>query len=113
VYKYAKAKFRGLGVRMDVLLTLAVVYALIRVITKKRLRDLPIRWSFVLLVLAFGPVGYFLFGLLEREAVIEEIYEGHAYTAVFGGTLGMLFISPPLVIAAVVLFLQERKRVKS
>ncbi len=98
---------------MDVLLTLAVVYVLIRVITKKRLRDLPVRWSFVLLALALGPVGYFLFGLLEREGVIEEIYEGHAHSAMLGGIFGMLFISLPLVIAAVVLFLQERKRGKS
>ena len=94
---------------MDVLLTLAVVYALIRVISKKRLRDLPIRWSFVLLVLAFGPVGYFLFGLLEREGVIEEIYEGHAYNAVFGGTLGMIFISPVFLALAVLSFIKERK----
>ena len=94
---------------MDALLTLAVVYALIRVITKKRLRDLPIRWSFVLLVLAFGPVAYFLFGLLEREGGIEEIYEGHAYNAVFGGTLGMIFISPVLLTLAVLSFIKERK----
>jgi hypothetical protein len=94
---------------MDVLLTLAVIYALIRVITQKRLRELNIRWSFVLMALAFGPVGYFLFGLLEREGVIKEIYDGHAHNAVFGGTLGMIFISPVLLTLALLSFIKERK----
>jgi drug/metabolite transporter (DMT)-like permease len=94
---------------MDVLLTLAVIYALIRVITQKRLRELNIRWSFVLMALAFGPVCYFLFGLLEREGVIKEIYDGHAYNAVFGGTLGMIFISPVLLIFATLILFKERK----
>jgi hypothetical protein len=98
-----------MGVRMDVLLTLAVVYALIRVITKKRLRDLPIRWSFVLLVLAFGPVAYFVFGLLEREGVIEEIYEFHAHSAMLGGIFGMILFSPALLTFAVLSFIKERK----
>ena len=37
---------------MDVLLALLAAYLVIRLVTKKRLRDLPIRWSFVLLTLA-------------------------------------------------------------
>jgi hypothetical protein len=95
------------------LLALVLAYWAFRQITKKRLRDLPIRWSFVLLALAFGPVGYYLFGLLEREGIINEIYEGHAYNAMLGGSLAMIFLSGPLLIAALVLFLQESKRRKS
>jgi drug/metabolite transporter (DMT)-like permease len=97
---------------MDVLLTLAVAYLLIRVITKKRLRDLPIRWSFVLFLLALGPVAYYLFGLLEREGVIKEIYEGHAYNAMLGGTFGMILLTPVLLFFAVRNFLKERKSAK-
>ena len=97
---------------MDVLLTLLGVYALIRVITKKRLRDLPIRWSFVLFLLALGPVAYYLFGLLEREGVIEEIYANHSYSAMLGGTFGMIFATPVLLFFAVRTFLKERKSAK-
>jgi hypothetical protein len=98
---------------MDVLLALLAAYLVIRLVTKKRLRDLPIRWSFVLLTLALAPACYYAFGLLEREGVIREIYEGHAYNAMFSGSLAMIFLSGPLLIAALVLFLQERKRKKS
>ncbi len=94
---------------MDVLLVLLAAYLVIRLVTKKQLRDLPIRWSFVLLAGALAPAAYFGFGLLERDAVIDEIYEGHAYNAVFGGTLGMIFISPILLTFALLRFLKERK----
>jgi hypothetical protein len=97
---------------MDVLLTLAVVYLLIRVITKKRLRDLPIRWSFVLFLLALAPDAYYLFGLLEREGVIEEIYEGHAYNAMLSGIFGIILFTPVLLFFAVRNFLKERKSAK-
>jgi hypothetical protein len=94
---------------MDVLLALLAVYLVIRLDTKKRLRDLPIRWSFVLLTLALAPACYYAFGLLEREGVIREIYEGHAYNAMFTGSLAMIFISPAMLFFAILTFLKERK----
>ena len=93
---------------MDVLLWLGVAYLAIRLIARKRLRDLKIRWSFVLLAIGLGPVGYFAFGWLEREGYIQEIYAGHAYNAMLGGTLGML-ATPIFFIVAIVLFLQEQR----
>jgi hypothetical protein len=94
---------------MDVLLWLGVAYLAIRVITKKRLRDLKIRWSFVLLAIGLGPFGYFAFGWLEREGYIQEIYAGHAYIATFGGTFGMILFSPWFLIGAVILYFLERR----
>ncbi len=94
---------------MDVLLVLLAAYLVIRLVTKKQLRDLPIRWSFVLLAGALAPAAYLGFGWLEREGVVNEIYEGHAYNAVFGGTLGMIFIAPILLTLALLSFLKERR----
>jgi drug/metabolite transporter (DMT)-like permease len=94
---------------MDVLLALLAAYLVIRLIAKKRLRDLPIRWSFVLLALALAPACYFVFGLLERAGVIQEIYADHAYSAMLGGSLAMILISPAMLFFAILTFLKERK----
>jgi hypothetical protein len=94
---------------MDVLLWILAAYLVVRLVTKKRLRELNIRWSFVLLALAFAPGCYFAFGLLEREGVIQEIYADHAYSAMLGGSLAMIFISPAMLFFAILTFLKERK----
>ena len=94
---------------MDVLLWLGVAYLAIRLIARKRLRDLKIRWSFVLLAIGLGPVGYFAFGWLEREGYIQEIYAGHAYNAMLGGTFGTILFSPVAFVFAVILFRREQK----
>jgi hypothetical protein len=95
------------------LLALVLAYWAFRLITKKRLRDLKIRWSLVLFLLGLAPVAYYIFGWLMQQNIIQETYYLQAHGAMMGGALSMIIFSPSLFIAALVLFLQERKSSKT
>ena len=93
---------------MDVLLVIVAAYVVIRLLTKKRLRELNIRWSLVVFVIGLAPAAYYFFGWLEKN-LFGEIYPGHASMAMLTGAMFTAFFSPALFIAALVQFLQEQR----
>ena len=94
------------------LLALVLAYWAFRLITKKRLRDLKIRWSLVAVLVGLAPAAYYFFGWLEKN-VFGEIYTGHADMAMLTGAMFTAFFTPALFIAALFQYLRERKRRKS
>jgi hypothetical protein len=97
---------------MDVLLLILAAYFVIRLLTKKRLRELNIRWSLVAVLVGLAPAAYYFFGWLEKN-VFGEIYTGHADMAMLTGAMFTAFFTPALFIAALFQYLRERKRRKS
>ncbi len=94
---------------MDVLLWLGVAYLAIRVMTKKRLRDLKFRWSLVLLAIGLFPIAYYLYGTLESQGVIRERYAYAHVSDIESGFFGMILFSPWFLIGAVILYFLERR----
>jgi hypothetical protein len=94
---------------MDVLLVILAAYVVIRLLTKKRLRELNIRWSLVAVLVGLAPAAYYFFGWLEKN-VFGEIYAGHADMAMLTGAMFTAFFTPALFIAALFQYLRERKR---
>jgi hypothetical protein len=91
------------------LLALVLAYWAFRLITKKRLRDLKIRWSLVVFVIGLAPAAYYFFGWLEKN-LFGEIYPGHASMAMLTGAMFTAFFTPALFISALFQYLRERKR---
>lgn len=94
---------------MDVLLWILAAYLVVRLVTKKRLRELNIRWSLVVFVIGLAPPAYYLFGWLEKN-LFGEIYPGHASMAMLTGAMFTAFFTPALFISALFQYLRERKR---
>lgn len=91
------------------LLALVLAYWAFRLITKKRLRDLKIRWSFVLFPLSLVPVVYFFVGFYYAEGIFPDMTSLDALNAVYVGGIGTIFVSPTLLTLAVLSFIKERK----
>ena len=81
------------------LLALVLAYWAFRLVTKKRLRDLKIRWSLVVFLIGLAPAAYYFFGWLEKN-LFGEIYPGHASMAMLTGAMFTAFFTPALFIAA-------------
>jgi hypothetical protein len=94
---------------MDVLLLILAAYLVVRLVTKKRLRELNIRWSLVVFVIGLAPAAYYFFGWLEKN-LFGEIYPGHASMAMLTGAMFTAFFTPALFISALFQYLRERKR---
>ena len=91
------------------LLALVLAYWAFRLITKKRLRDLKIRWSFVLFPLSLVPVVYVFVGFSHSAGLFPEMSSLDALNSVYVGAIGTIFISPILVTLAALSFIKERK----
>lgn len=91
------------------LLALVLAYWAFRLITKKRLRDLKIRWSFVLFPLSLVPVVYIFVGFSHPSGLFPEMSSLDALNSFYVGAIGTIFLSPILVTLAVLSFIKERK----